>query len=1104
MMHCKQAKTERRTLRQLLASRDAEIERMKSASGSRNFRDGEWRRMQSERDEAVRACGEAQHLEKIAMQRRNRADAVVVKLAEERQKLTLENTALTRDLKEVAAAAAKDAVEAAARAKAARASMLAAQRLDDRRHRKELDEAWVQVDQASGVLLATGDEICAAEKRAADAEKRVAETEAQLQEMVEALDLAHEDAMEAAAEAAAGLEARDAAEHAHMLAERREERAKKKAAALAARVEKLAPKGKHYSPDEWASLTRNARYQASFKARKYLLALFRDERFHMEDLGDVLAELRLLDQLMDSRAGFQVYYDRVDALMKQLERNDYGMEFGLFLRYEMHLTLPKILSVVQGACKKYSRVSNRYESKVVLHHRHLKGEGIAVPRLVPPRNQLQKAITAIEETIGVEPGQNGKLALRSIDVVVQEMLARAPGKHDMPPLSSFIGGAMKLPIIISFDGTGYGNLSINTIAARSPWAPQTASSNYIFGVGKCKDNKEGTSALLGPNLQTINQWIMNEKENLCCVVDVGGESVEVMPDVHVSLDAAALRHCEHIANSGWCGCSSDFALRCLPRKPATEGEMDELVGKNSPCVSHTREARYILGHNTIPGEDLPRPCTAAGCAFAHNRETAAQEQEEMLATEAELANDLTKTGVARFSRWRMAHAHAHANVQPGKYGEPMLQHDLDRQILEPLHLAELGIPKTAWKYGILENASDDARALISEKLHGWKHSLDTKRKEEGRDSRQKWFTGGAWWSFCAGHKGSPGGPKAIAEIVLIIAEDMQQRGVTLPHRGTSKAGESAAIVVTEGGRGGRGRGGHGGRGGGRSKQAFSARSVAPATLISPDDPTADNLLVAKIAELERVPTAMERAADPEDIALIRGLYGSRAQTLINMLLAFDAYFAWYYPLKASIPLYAEPSVKRSRALDNCRSAIDMAEIFERVSVRRHKSFLIHGAIYKVTRDILKVDDIWSFGTSALELQNAETKRVATASASRRQELSTSGMTIIPMRGTREGPAQLRMTKGYSTTFALSLLNHLLATAYLRQGEGVFSMPDSRRRERLLNGTGRLTLQSTGVKLEKLAAATPSSDESYEPTLDTCLKAFVRLIAALAEAQKASQ
>ena len=54
---------------------------------------------------------------------------------------------------------------------------------------------------------------------------------------------------------------------------------------------------------------------------------------------------------------------------------------------------------------------------------------------------------------------------------------------------------------------------------------------------------------------------------------------------------------------------------------------------------------------------------------------------------------------------------------------------------------------------------------------------------------------------------------------------------------------------------------------------------------------------------------MELAADSEDLAIIRQLFGSRAQTLINTLLAFDSYFNWYYPLKESIPLFARIPIR---------------------------------------------------------------------------------------------------------------------------------------------------------------------------------------------------
>ena len=41
----------------------------------------------------------------------------------------------------------------------------------------------------------------------------------------------------------------------------------------------------------------------------------------------------------------------------------------------------------------------------------------------------------------------------------------------------------------------------------------------------------------------------------------------------MTVDVAALRHVEHLANSGWCGCARDFALRQTPKKPETVQEM---------------------------------------------------------------------------------------------------------------------------------------------------------------------------------------------------------------------------------------------------------------------------------------------------------------------------------------------------------------------------------------------------------------------------------------------------------------------------------------------------------------------------------------------------
>ena len=113
---------------------------------------------------------------------------------------------------------------------------------------------------------------------------------------------------------------------------------------------------------------------------------------------------------------------------------------------------------------------------------------------------------------------------------------------------------------------------------------------------------------------------------------------------------------------------------------------------------------------------------------------------------------------------------------------------------------------------------------------------------------------------------------------------------------------------------------------------------------------------------------MEKQADPEDLAMIRKLFGSRAQTLIDSLLAFDAFLVWYYIFKFDTPAFLCPVEQREdHALKLCRAAIDMHEAYERIGIRRHKSFLPHGAIYKMPREILRLGSTWAVCCSSLEL-----------------------------------------------------------------------------------------------------------------------------------------
>lgn len=208
------------------------------------------------------------------------------------------------------------------------------------------------------------------------------------------------------------------------------------------------------------------------------------------------------------------------------------------------------------------------------------------------------------------------------------------------------------------------------------------------------------------------------------------------------------------------------------------------------------------------------------------------------------------------------------------------------------------------------------------------------------------------------------------------------------------------------------------------------------------------------------------------------------------------FLAWFYALEGlECELFDTDEAKAAAALKNCCLAIDMHEIFERVTIRNHKSFLPHAAIYKVSSDILRVGDVKQFNTSSLELLNAHTKRTASSSGSRRLTTSSSGWKRASMKSSI-GPARLSVTKGYSTTMVLSTLKHLMVSNVLHRGLGLYATPESRRNERLFgqSGRGRVTLPSSGVKLEEPIQAV---DGCYNPQEDTCLKAFVRLLGARA-------
>ena len=68
------------------------------------------------------------------------------------------------------------------------------------------------------------------------------------------------------------------------------------------------------------------------------------------------------------------------------------------------------------------------------------------------------------------------------------------------------------------------------------------------------------------------------------------------------------------------------------------------------------------------------------------------------------------------------------------------------------------------------------------------------------------------------------------------------------------------------------------------------------------------------------------------------------------------------------------------------------------------------------------------------------------------------------------------------------MKHLMISQILRRGDGPagIMMPDSRRNERRFGDFGRLSYHASRVKVEH--------DDDYNPRNDSCIKAFVRLLA----------
>lgn len=226
--------------------------------------------------------------------------------------------------------------------------------------------------------------------------------------------------------------------------------------------------------EQWAQLSAEATRQAARRERASLTSFLQSHEWRACDLAAVISELGMLEAVFDSKPGTVLYLARVQKMLEEMEKREFGERFALFLHFEMQLTLDKVHRIMQAGCKAYSVATNRYAAKVLVYDKFHKGNVVKVPRIAPPRHRVEAVLRRIYDQLGTEISEDGRIAYTSLSVVVQEMLMQDAGRYGMPPLPAFLGGELKLPIVISWDGTGYGNQQFTTIVARNPYAPKSA------------------------------------------------------------------------------------------------------------------------------------------------------------------------------------------------------------------------------------------------------------------------------------------------------------------------------------------------------------------------------------------------------------------------------------------------------------------------------------------------------------------------------------------------------------------------------------------------------------------------------------------------------
>ena len=253
-------------------------------------------------------------------------------------------------------------------------------------------------------------------------------------------------------------------------------------------------------------LSAAAKRQVRHREIKYICWFLCSRTFFAADMATALQQTGWLEDLWETREVRAVHLEAVRDVVGICEGQHYDIAFGLHLHFELGLTLAQILDLTQAGCSTCDPVSDSHHRKILLYDPDRQDRHIPLPRIAPPRTQLEPAIRALRAKLGLSIAENGKVAHRSFMAVFEDLLTADPGYGSMPPLEYFTTpDGMQLPVVISLDATGVGKRLLSTLVLKTPYGSQSAQQLRILAMGNCDDGRRGARLLLQDNRPAVNQ-----------------------------------------------------------------------------------------------------------------------------------------------------------------------------------------------------------------------------------------------------------------------------------------------------------------------------------------------------------------------------------------------------------------------------------------------------------------------------------------------------------------------------------------------------------------------------------------------------------------------